>query len=143
MAVPEAGHHLVELDRPFLPVDLLQRQPHGDAHPEPLRQLDPAALYVDQVAIVKGLQTQVRELAVSLRRQRVSLEHVARQRDTLGRQLESAGLTLGNLRLDLVKLRASGLDSALGEVTSATQEARVLAREIGMALEAVAEVKEI
>ena len=84
----------------------------------------------------------LRQLAL-LRRTRVSLEHVARQRETLGRQLESAGLTLGNLRLDLVKLRASGLDAALGGVTSATQEARVLAREIGVALEAVAEVKQI
>jgi serine/threonine-protein kinase len=84
----------------------------------------------------------LRQLAL-LRRTRVSLEHVARQRETLGRQLESAGLTLGNLRLDLVKLRASGLDAALGGVTSATQEARVLAREIGVALEAVAEVKHL
>jgi serine/threonine protein kinase len=84
----------------------------------------------------------LRQLAL-LRRTRVSLEHVARQSETLGRQLESAGLTLGNLRLDLVKLRASGLDAALGGVTSATQEARVLAREIGVALEAVAEVKQI
>jgi len=84
----------------------------------------------------------LRQLAL-LRRHRVSLEHVARQRETLGRQLESAGLTLGNLRLDLIKLRASGLNAALGEVTSATQEARVLAREIGVALEAVAEVKQI
>jgi serine/threonine-protein kinase len=84
----------------------------------------------------------LRQLAL-LRRTRVSLEHVARQRETLGRQLESAGLTLGNLRLDLVKLRASGLDAALGGVTSATQEARVLAREIGVALEAVAEVTQI
>ncbi|MBW8771202.1 MAG: serine/threonine protein kinase [Gemmatimonadetes bacterium] len=84
----------------------------------------------------------LRQLAL-LRRTRVSLEHVARQRETLARQLESAGLTLGNLRLDLVKLRASGLDAALGGVTSATQEARVLAREIGVALEAVAEVRQI
>ena len=84
----------------------------------------------------------LRQLAL-LRRQRVTLEHVARQRETLARQLESAGLALGNLRLDLVKLRASGLDAALGDVTSATQEARVLAREIGVALEAVAEVKQI
>jgi serine/threonine protein kinase len=84
----------------------------------------------------------LRQLAL-LRRHRVALEHVARQRETLARQIESVGLTLGNLRLDLVKLRASGLDAALGEVTSATQEARVLAREIGVALEAVAEVKQI
>ena len=84
----------------------------------------------------------LRQLAL-LRRHRVSLQHLARQRETLGRQIESAGLTLGNLRLDLVTLRGSGLDAALGEVTSATQQARVLAREIGVALEAVAEVKEI
>jgi hypothetical protein len=57
----------------------------------------------------------------------------------LARQLESAGLALGNLRLDLVKLRSSGLQSALTDVSTATQEARALSREIGILLESAAE----
>jgi serine/threonine-protein kinase len=84
----------------------------------------------------------LRHLAL-LRRQRVAMEHFGRQRGTLLRQLESAGLALSNLRLDLVKLRTSGLEAGLEDLTSATQEARVLSRDIGMALEAVVEVRRI
>ena len=55
--------------------------------------------------------------------------------------MDNAGLALGNLRLDLIKFRSSGLESALSDVSSATQEARALSREIGAALEAAAEVR--
>jgi serine/threonine-protein kinase len=85
---------------------------------------------------------ELREIAL-LRRQRVSLEHLARQRTTLARQIEQGLLALGNLRLDLLKLRASGIEAGLADVSSATQEARALSREIGVALEAVSEVKAI
>jgi hypothetical protein len=76
-----------------------------------------------------------------LRGQRAKLEELAQRRAELGRQLKSAGLALGNIRLDLIKLRSSGLQSALADVSTATQEARALSREIGAALAAVAEVK--
>ena len=81
-----------------------------------------------------------RRLAL-LRRQRGTLEELVQRRAALARQLDSAGLALGNLRLDLLKLRSSGLQSALSDVSTATQEARALSREIGAALETVAEVK--
>ncbi|MEO8561675.1 MAG: serine/threonine-protein kinase [bacterium] len=84
----------------------------------------------------------LRQLAL-LRRQRVSMEHMGRQRDKLARQIESAALALANLRLDLVRLKGSGLEAGLGDVTSATREARALSRDIGLALEAVAEVRDI
>jgi len=76
-----------------------------------------------------------------LQRQRATLEELVQRRDALARQLDSAGLALGNLRLDLVKFRSSGLQSALADVSSATQEARALSREIADALAAVAEVR--
>ena len=76
-----------------------------------------------------------------LRRQKGIVEDLVRRRAALARQLESAGLALGNLRLDLVKLRSSGMQSALSDVSTATQEARALSREIGAVLEAAAEVK--
>jgi serine/threonine-protein kinase len=76
-----------------------------------------------------------------LRRQRGTLEDLAQRRVTLARQLDNAGLALGNLRLDLIKVRSSGLQAALTEVSMATQEARALSREIGVVLEAVEEVK--
>jgi serine/threonine-protein kinase len=83
-----------------------------------------------------------RRLAL-LQRQRATLEELVQRRATLARQLDSAGLALGNLRLDLIKVRSSGLQSALSDVTSATQEARALSREIGMVLEAAAEVRSL
>jgi serine/threonine-protein kinase len=61
----------------------------------------------------------------------------------LTRQLENVVLALGNLRLDLIKLRSSGLGSALSDVATATQEARALSREIGAVLEAAAEVEKL
>jgi serine/threonine-protein kinase len=76
-----------------------------------------------------------------LRRQRATLDELIQHRAALAGQLEGAGLALGNLRLDLVKLRSSGLQSALADVSTATQEARALSREIGAALEAAAEVR--
>jgi hypothetical protein len=83
-----------------------------------------------------------RRLAL-LRRQRDTIEELMQRRAALARQLESAGLALGNLRLDLIKLRSSGLQSALSDVSSATQEAHALSREIGVVLEAVSEVKKL
>jgi serine/threonine-protein kinase len=82
----------------------------------------------------------LRQLTV-LRRQRVSVQHAARERVELARRLDHASLALANLRLDLAKLKSSGLESVLDDVTSATQEARALSRDIGSALEAVAEVR--
>jgi serine/threonine-protein kinase len=78
-----------------------------------------------------------------LRRQRGTLEDLEQRRAALAHQLDNAGLALGNLRLDLLKLRSSGLQSALSDVSTATQEARALSREIGAALDAAAEVKSL
>jgi serine/threonine-protein kinase len=76
-----------------------------------------------------------------LERQRDTLMDLDRRRETLARQLDNAVLALESLRLDLIKLRSSGLRSALSDVTSATQEARALSREIGVVLEAAEEVR--
>ena len=80
---------------------------------------------------------------VLLRRQRETLNDIEQRREALGRQLESAGLALRNLRFDMVKLRSSGLQAALSDVSSATREARALSRDIGNVLEAVDEVKKL
>jgi hypothetical protein len=75
-----------------------------------------------------------------LERQRSSLADLAQRRATMRAQLESAQLVLQNMKLDLLKLRASGV-GALAEVTTATQEARALSRDIQYALDAAAEVR--
>lgn len=78
-----------------------------------------------------------------LRRQRATMEDLVRRRDTLARQLDTAGLALGNLRLDLIKLRSTGVEAALSDVSTATQEARALSREIDGVLQAATELREL
>ncbi len=78
-----------------------------------------------------------------LRRQRDMLANLVQSRDSLSEQYESAGLLLQNLTLDLLKMRSSGLQSALEDVTSVTQEARSLSKEIGYVLAAADELREI
>jgi len=83
-----------------------------------------------------------RRLAL-LRRQRDTLDELVQRRTALARQLDNAGLALGNLRFDLIKLRSSGLQSARSDVSTATQEARALSREIDVVLEAAAEARDL
>ena len=92
-------------------------------------------------AEARGAPTPEQERRIALlERQRSSIGELANRRVVLASQLESAGLALQNLRLDLLKLRSSGLESAMADVTSATQEARALSREIGNAVDAMREV---
>jgi serine/threonine-protein kinase len=99
-----------------------------------------AALRVES----RGSLTTEQERRLSLlERQRGSINELAERRTILLTQLESAALALQNLRLDLLKLRSSGLESAMNDVTSATQEARALSREIANAVDAVRQVKEL
>jgi serine/threonine-protein kinase len=83
-----------------------------------------------------------RRLAL-LERQHASLEELAERRARLAGQLESAGIALQNLKFDLLKLRSSGVQSAIGDVNSATVEARALSREIGHVLDAAAELRKL
>jgi serine/threonine-protein kinase len=105
--------------------------------PRLAEELDARIIAVEKESDSPELQ---RRLAL-LRRQRGTLEDLVQHRAMLARQLDSAGLALGNLRLDLIKLRSSGLQSALADVSTATQEARALSREIGAVLDAAAEVR--
>ena len=76
-----------------------------------------------------------------LERQYASLGELTERRARLYGQLESVGFAMQNLKLDLLKLRSSGLQAALGEVNSATVEARALSRDIDHVLQAVDEVR--
>ncbi|HUF26366.1 MAG TPA: protein kinase [Gemmatimonadaceae bacterium] len=107
--------------------------------PRALRQLEERIAEVEHESDTAEGQ---RRLAL-LNRQRTTLEELIQRRATLARQLDSAGLALGNLRLDLIKLRSSGLQSAMSDVSTATQEARALSRDIGAALDAADEVRAI
>ncbi len=78
-----------------------------------------------------------------LQRQRGSLRDLLERRQGLVNQMESAGLMLQNLKLDLLKLRSSGLGASIEDVTSATQEARALSRDIGHVLDASDDLKKL
>ena len=78
-----------------------------------------------------------------LDRQRVTIGELTERRGVLAAQLESASLALQNLRLDLLKLRSSGLGTAVSDVANATQEAKALSRDIEHAVEALREVKRL
>lgn len=78
-----------------------------------------------------------------LTRQRTSLEELQSRRDTMQRQLESAGLALRSLRLDIVKLRTMGVNASVDDLTSATQEARALSRDLGYVLDAAEESRRL
>jgi serine/threonine-protein kinase len=78
-----------------------------------------------------------------LERQRSTVHDLLERRSRLLPRFESACGAMQNLKLDLLKLRSAGIDSALGDVTSATQEARALSRDIGHVLEAADEVRRL
>jgi serine/threonine-protein kinase len=112
----------------------------ADASPRKLTELD------EHIARVKAepenSPDHERRLGL-LERQRTSLAELGTRRARLAGQLESAGIALQNLKYDLLKLRSSGVQSAIGDVNSATIEARALSKEIGHVLEAADEIRDI
>jgi serine/threonine protein kinase len=107
------------------------------------RLIDELDARIAEVESETGSPEGQRRLAL-LRRQRGTCEELVQRRAALARQLDNVGLALGNLRLDLIKLQSSGgLQSALADVSTATQEARALSREIAAALDAAAEVRSL
>ena len=78
-----------------------------------------------------------------LDRQHATIGELTERRGVLAAQLESASLALQNLRLDLLKLRSSGLGTAVSDVANATQEAKALSRDIEHAVAALREVKRL
>ena len=56
-------------------------------------------------------------------------------------RFESSELAMRNLRLDLIKLRTGGI-GALNDVTSATQQARAISRDVENLTAAASEVRE-
>jgi hypothetical protein len=88
-------------------------------------------------------QSPDRERRLSLlTRQQASLEDLESRRDTMRRQLDSASMALRSLRFDIVKLRTIGVNAA-ADVTSATQEARAVSRELGYVLDAAEESRRL
>jgi serine/threonine-protein kinase len=117
-------------------LERLDRDLPGDALP----QLEARVAAVE--AEPESAPDRERRLSL-LTRQRDSLRELAERRDTMARQLESASLALRSLRFDIVKLRTMGVDAAVNDVTSATQEARALSRDLGYVLDAAKETRSL
>ena len=111
----------------------------AEIRPESLAEIETR---IEQTENSQGGTEQERRLRL-LRRQRETLQGLLESRDRLSEQYESAGLLLQNLKLDLMRMRSSGLQSGLADVTSATQEARALSKEISYVLAAADELRDI
>ena len=66
----EGRDQVVEFDGARFAVDLADRQPHGDAHEESLRQLEANAARLQEIAVIERLQAQELELQVAFWLQR-------------------------------------------------------------------------
>jgi serine/threonine-protein kinase len=151
-AVEEAVAKLSKVDREMIPdvaptVDALAERVgalsttlhrmDSDVTPDSLADLD--ARIADCEARPQSRERDQRlEL---LQRQRATLNDLVTRRETLMTQLESASLMLQNMRLDLIALRSAGVQSALDDVLTATQEARALSRDIAHVLDAARQVR--
>jgi len=111
----------------------------GEIGPERLPEIDEKIAQMEK----SGSMTDRERLLRLLRRQRDTLANLLESRERLSGQYESAGLLLQNLKLDLMRMRSSGLQSGLADVTSVTQEARALSKEIGYVLAAADELRDI
>ena len=76
-----------------------------------------------------------------LERQKETINDLAKRRDGLKEQLENANLLLQSMRLDLLALGSAGVQSAINDATSATQEARALSRDLRIALDAAKQIR--
>lgn len=76
-----------------------------------------------------------------LERQRDTLADLSKRREGLKEQLENANLLLQSMRLDLLALGSAGVQSAINDATSATQEARALSRDLRIALDAAKQLR--
>lgn len=112
----------------------------ADTSPDALARLE--ARIAEVRSEPEGAADHERRLSL-LERQQASLGELAARRVRLLGQLDSAGIAMQNLKLDLLKLRSSGVQAALGDVASATMEARALSRDIGHLLAAADEVRKL
>lgn len=77
-----------------------------------------------------------------LRRQREMLVDLMHRRARVEAQFESCVLAIQNVRFDLLRLRSAGVGAALGDLTSATQQARALSADVEAAIDAAGEIRQ-
>jgi serine/threonine-protein kinase len=76
-----------------------------------------------------------------LQRQRQALADLVTRRQLIEDQIQSCVIAMQNVRFDLLRLRSAGVAAVLDDLTHATQQARVLSREVDHAIAAAGEIK--
>jgi hypothetical protein len=77
-----------------------------------------------------------------LKRQREMLADLMHRRAKVEAQFESCVLAIQNMRFDLLRLRSAGVGTALGDLTTATQQARALSVDVEAAISAAGEIRQ-
>ncbi|NOT07056.1 MAG: serine/threonine protein kinase [Gemmatimonadales bacterium] len=101
---------------------------------------DRIRLQLDALALREPSEERDRQIGI-LERQVKTAEDIAGRRNAFLQRFESSELAMRNLRLDLIKLRTGGI-GALNDVTSATQQARAISRDVENLTAAASEVRE-
>jgi hypothetical protein len=70
------------------------------------------------------------------------LGDLVERRSRVEAQFESCVLAVQNVRFDLLRLRSAGVAAVLGDLTSATQQARALQIDVEAAIDAAGEIKQ-
>ena len=151
-AAKEALDRLAPPDREMIP----DVGPTLDALAERVSSLAQALHGLERAAPLDAIATVDRSLAEAkarpespererrvemLERQRATIEDLTKRREGLKEQLENANLLLQSMRLDLLALGSAGVQSAINDATSATQEARALSRDLRIALDAAKQIR--
>jgi len=97
-------------------------------------------MQLDALALRPDSEERNRQISI-LERQVKTATDLAARRDAFVQRFESSELAMRNLRLDLIKLRTGGI-GALNDVTSATQQARAISRDVENLTAAASEIRE-
>jgi tRNA A-37 threonylcarbamoyl transferase component Bud32 len=95
---------------------------------------------LDMLALREEGDERNRQIGI-LERQLKTATDLQLRRDAFIQRFESSELAMRNLRLDLIKLRTGGI-GALSDVTSATQQARAISRDVENLTAAASEIRE-
>jgi serine/threonine-protein kinase len=77
-----------------------------------------------------------------LERKKKAMKDLDGRREQVASQLESCVLAMQTVRFDLIRLRSSDANAAMGDLTTATRQAKALSRDVDNAIAAASEIRE-
>jgi len=77
-----------------------------------------------------------------LERKKKAMKELSARREQVASQLESCVLAMQTVRFDLIRLRSSDANAAMGDLTTATRQAKALSRDVDNAIAAASEIRE-